>query len=722
MIRAPKFIIIALSLCSWGLSGAVSPRALYAQTSEDKNVLEQPIIVNGDTVEYSTDNKEISASGNVLIMYKGTKLTCDKITVNTQTKDAKAAGGVRIEDDKGVIEGQEIAYNFNTKTGVILDGQFRSAPYFGSASSIERLNDSAFEAIDGYASTCSFSKPHYRFQAKKIKVYPGDKLQSKSDMFYVGKLPFLYLPFYSHSLKDPIYHVEFSPGKSGAWGPYLLSAWRADVTDSIKGRVYLDYRNKLGTATGFGANYKTAQFGKGDFKFYYTDEKPKNLSTEPNEFQRYLVRLRHKWDIDPRTKATLEYYKIRDAKRSIDPGANFLKDYFFREYEQDAQPLTYALVTHAFDYSNLNLLVQKRTNRWFNQIDKLPELTYNLPDYQIGESPFYFRNISSFSNLEKKSEALSDLDDLVSRFDTYNQFSLPFKASVFALTPFVGLRETYYSQNKEGNTVDPRTVFYSGLDMSTKFYRVFDVNSDFLGMDLNGLRHIVTPSVKYAFNHEPTVAASKLQAFDEIDTITRSNRVTLELVNKFQTKRPDSQKRLQNVDLATLTASTAYDFKPKGIGGSRFSDYLFDIELLPYSWLRIDSDSILDSRENYFKQINVDLNTSLGKERSFGIGHRYERKGGKELTSQFSWRLSPKWRFRIYERYQFAEARDKGFKEQEYTFSRDLHCWESDFTYNRSKENGHTFWLVFRLKAFPETEFKLDQTYHPPRPGSQSNN
>jgi LPS-assembly protein len=673
-------------------------------------------------VEYSTDNKEIAASGNVLIMYKGTKLTCDKITVNTQTKDAKAAGGVRIEDEKGVIEGQEIAYNFNTKTGVILDGQFRSAPYFGSASSIERLNDSAFEAIDGYASTCSFSKPHYRFKAKKIKVYPGDKIRTKSDMFYVGNMPFLYLPFYSHSLKDPIYHVEFSPGKSGAWGPYLLSAWRADVTDSIKGRVYLDYRNKLGTATGFGANYKTAQFGKGDFKFYYTDEKPKTLSTEPNEFQRYLVRLRHKWDIGPRTKATLEYYKIRDAKRSIDPGANFLKDYFFREYEQDAQPLTYALVTHAFDYSNLNLLVQKRTNRWFNQIDKLPELTYNLPDYQVGESPFYFRNISSFSNLEKKSEALSDLDDLVSRFDTYNQFSLPFKASVFALTPFVGLRETYYSQNKEGNTVDPRTVFYSGLDMSTKFYRIFDVNSDFLGMDLNGLRHIVTPSVKYAFNHEPTVAASKLQAFDEIDTITRSNRMTLELVNKFQTKRPDSQKRLQNVDLATLTASTAYDFKPKGIGGSRFSDYLFDIELLPYSWLRIDSDSILDSRENYFKQINVDLNASLGKERSFGIGHRYERKGGKELTSQFSWRLSPKWRFRIYERYQFAEARDKGFKEQEYTFSRDLHCWESDFTYNRSKENGHTFWLVFRLKAFPETEFKLDQTYHPPRPGTQSNN
>jgi LPS-assembly protein len=722
MIRAPKFISIALFLCAFGLLGKLMPGPAYAQKSEEKNALEQPIIVNGDTVEYSTDNKEISASGNVLIMYKGTKLTCDKITVNTQTKDAKAAGAVRIEDEKGVIEGQEIAYNFNTKTGVILEGEFRAAPYFGSASSIERLNDSAFEAIDGYASTCSFSKPHYRFQAKKIKVYPGDRIKAKGVKFSVGRMPFLYLPYYSHSLKDPIYHVEFSPGKSGAWGPYLLSAWRADLTDSIKGRVYLDYRNKLGTATGFGANYKTAQFGNGDFKFYYTDEKPKTLATEPNEFQRYLVRLRHKWDIDPRTKATLEYYKIRDAKRSIDPGGNFLKDYFYREYEQDAQPLTYALVTHAFDYSNLNLLVQKRTNHWFSQTDKLPELTYNLPDYQIGESPFYFRNISSFSNLEKKSEALADLDDLVTRVDTYNQFSLPFKASIFALTPYTGLRETYYSQNKEGNSVDPRTVFYSGLDMSTKFYRIFDVNSDFLGMDLNGLRHIVTPNVKYSFNHEPTVSASKLQAFDEIDTITRSNRLTLELINKFQTKRPDEQKKLQTVDLATLTASTAYDFKPKGIGGSRFSDYLFDIELLPYSWLRIDSDSIFDQRENYFKQVNVDLNTILGKERSFGIGHRYERKGGKELTSQFNWRLSPKWSFRVYQRYQFAEARDKGFKEQEYTFSRDLHCWESDFTYNRSKENGHTFWLVFRLKAFPETEFKLDQTYHPPRPGSQSNN
>ena len=61
----------------------------------------------------------------------------------------------------------------------------------------------------------------------------------------------------------------------------------------------------------------------------------------------------------------------------------------------------------------------------------------------------------------------------------------------------------------------------------------------------------------------------------------------------------------------------------------------------------------------------------------------------------------------------------QGWKEQEYTISRDLHSWEMDVTYNLKKTEGETIWLIFRLKAFPEVAFGLDQSYHKPQAGTQ---
>lgn len=713
---------IAALLCFSGCIVVAADVAFPEEGKSEKSALEEPIIVNGDTVEYSTDNKEITATGSVMVNYRGTKLTCQKLTVNTITKQGKAEGRVRIEDASGVLEGEEIAYNFENKTGNILDSNFRYNPYFGKAKKLERKSDAEFIAHDGFATTCGLDHPHYKIASKRINFFPKDKIRTKGDILYISQAPLFYLPQLNQSLKERSYHYQMIPGKSGDWGPYALNSWRFELNDYIKTRVYLDYRNKLGLAEGFGTNYTTDWLGKGDFKFYYTHEQPDSYEQDkPHEFQRYLARWRHKWDIDERSRVMMEYYKIEDSKRQTGTGNNFLKDYFYREYEKDAQPLTYASFTHAFDYSSLNILAQKRTNRWYTQTEKLPEVLFDLPEYKLGETPVYFNNTTAAANLNNKQSAPSDFHQHVTRFDTYNQFSLPFKASLLWLTPFVGSRETFYSQDRQGDSLNPRTVFYSGVDINTKLYRIYDVNSDFWGMDINGLRHVFTPSARFAYNHAPTIAADKLHTFDDIDTIAANNKVTLEILNKLQTKRIGEDNAISSVDFATFKINTDYNFPPKGISGSGFSDILFDLELIPYSWLRVETNTTFDRKEHRYKEINLDFSAQLGKERSLGFGHRYEKEGGNEMTTELAWRLSPKWKFRIYERYQFARSKEKGLKEQEYTFSRDLHCWAVDFTYNIDKDNGHSVWLIFRVKAFPETELKFNQRYYSPKASSDTN-
>ena len=85
------------------------------------------------------------------------------------------------------------------------------------------------------------------------------------------------------------------------------------------------------------------------------------------------VRWRHRWTIGPRTNFITEYYKVGDERRKMQPDRNLLKDYFYREYEQDSQPLSYALLHHSFNFSSLDIYVQQRTNRWYDQLEKLPE-------------------------------------------------------------------------------------------------------------------------------------------------------------------------------------------------------------------------------------------------------------------------------------------------------------------------------------------------------------
>ena len=719
-----KNIIIKIFICVIGFFICV----ISGFAQEDRK---GSIIVNGDRVEFSTDKKEVIATGNVEVLYKGAKLTCQKLTLNTQTKNGLAEGNARLDDQKGVIEGPKISYNFETKTGTIMEAEFRANPYFGKARKVDKVSDAEFIARHGYFTTCSFDRPHYRIVSKKINVFPEDKIQTKEDIFYLGKAPLFYIPQYNHSLKDPLMHVQLMPGKSKDWGAFLLSGWRYNLTENISGRIYLDYREKWGVAEGFGTNYKTKDFGKGDFKYYYTQERTKGLEEgTPAEFQRYFIRMRHKWDIDEQTNLTSQYYKIVDSKRAVlGSEYNFLKDYFFREYEKDSQPLSYILMHHAFNYSSMDVIIQKRTNRWYTQLEELPLIQYSLPSFQIGETPFYFENSSQAANFNYKHAVPSpSTDDInVNRLDAINRLSLPTKIAFVRLTPFVKVDNTYYDKDIYGSSTVLRTIFYSGVDASTKFYRLFNAKSNFLGLDINGIRHIITPTINYSYNHEPTAQSSKLKQIDGIDSISRSNAATLELSNKLQTKRKG-----QSVDLLDFNVKNTYTFKPKtgDKRGSNLSDFLFEIKLLPYSWLRIDGDATYKhsgnrSDEGYhrFTNANYDFNFDLGQDRAISLGQRYQRKGGNELTFDLDWRLTPKWKFSLYQEHERGHdpTLKRGLREQEYSIARDLHCWITELNYNVSRGHGETIWFIFRLKAFPELEFEFNQSYHAPKPGSQSN-
>jgi lipopolysaccharide assembly outer membrane protein LptD (OstA) len=735
--RTPLVVITAIVfwMCAPCVSRAqeAQEETLSADKSEDKQAgFSEEVTVNGDEVEYDNEAGLVIATGNVEIVYKGAKLNADRVTVNMKEKIAVAQGHARLEDDRGVVEGERIEYAFEKRVGTLTATGFRSPPYYGTAEKVEKVGDAEIVAHRASFSTCDYDHPHFHLGAKRVNIFPGEKMQARSVKLYMGNIPIVILPRLSRSLKDPFMHVRFIPGKDGEWGPFLLSAWRYNLTPNVDGRIYVDYRDRLGLAKGFGTNYRHTPFGSGDLLFYHTDEEPREITIpddKPDPYERFLTRWRHKWEIDERTSFVSEVVDISDERRkALEPSRSFLKDYFPREYEEDSEPLSYGLLHRNFDYSSLDVLAQKRTNQWFDQVERLPEVTYSMPDLKLGDTPFYFEHESQFAVLDKKAVTSpgSDIDHDVTRLDTANQLSLPSKVACIQVTPFVQMRETLYDKLEDGETDFPvRSIFSTGVDLSTKFYRIFDVTTDAFGLDINRLRHVITPTVAYSYVHEPTIIADRIKQIDPVDAITRGNSAALLLSNKLQTKRD-----ARNVDLADFRVGSTYVFDPKTGNklGSNFSDVLFELDLIPYSWAAFYSDvtyarSGNRSDDNYrkFTIINYDFAFSFGPDRALNIGQRYARKAGNAITTNIAWRLNPKWKFKAYQRYEIGHdpTLTRGLKEQEYGVERDLHCWVMDVTYNIDRTEGESVWFVFKLKAFPEVGFNFDQQYHQPKTGSQ---
>jgi len=733
---------------------ALSGVVLAADKSEipilnfDKNSKE-PVEINGDSVEYSESNKTASASGNVVITYQDMKLTCKKAVFHTDTNEILAEGDVLLTQGENYFKGEQVTYNVETKTGTVLKPRvFIEPTYYGTGEKAERLEENHYYIKEGSITTCDKEKPHYRIQAKQLNVYLGDRVTAKNIFLFVGDVPIFYFPYFVCPLKNNHPGVTVIPGQNEDWGYYLLTSWRYYFNENVKGRIHIDYREKRDFAYGIDTYYGYENYGNGVFRFNYFDERQrKPWSTRPQQegdtpkgqdIDRYRAQLRHKWQMDEATLATVEVNKMSDAY--------VIKDYYIQDFQRDMVNSNYASVIRTDPYYTTSFLAQKRINRFDSVVEYLPQVQFQTRSLKIGQTDFYYDGNASAANLNKLEAAPVNSVATANRVDTNNQLS--YQSNVLGwlgVRPFAGTEQTYYSRGVEGESNLFRGNFFTGIDLNTRFYRTFNVKSDALNMEINGLRHVISPTVSYYYAHRPTVDSSKLGQFDSVDALTFSNVISPSLENKLQTKRMVGS-AMQTVDIARFIVSNTYNFRAGTKKKGQLGDYAFLFESKPYNWMRILSTASYNSRSSQFKtftfnivgdpEYNLDnpdlrgvIYTDITKKSwSWGAGYRWQNEISSQLEGQLMFNLSPKWKITSYERIdlkRFGTASDgtpkkfiNNLAEQEYRLSRDLHCWIGEFVYNISQDHGQTFMLIFRLKAFPDIPFEFQRNYNPPRFGS----
>lgn len=700
--------ILAFLVC-----GCVSPA--FGAEQELEWIIESP-----GGLRYEVGTGKLALTNSVTIRRGTTTLTADRARLERETGDCVAEGRVRIQDGARIWTGARARYNFNT--GEITAEDFRAGqpPFFvqGTALAGDRAAN-VYVLVDGILTTDDSPDPNHHIHADVITFVPGEYVECRNATVYLGSVPVFWWPKYRRSLQRGASRWTLSPGYRNKYGPYLLTSYNWYWNERFDGALHLDERVLRGPGLGPDFNYRLPEFGDGTFKYYYTYDNRPGTDERGQDIDHHRQRVWFEHQGRLTSNATLK------AAIRYQSDSRMIRDFFLTEFRDNTQPASHIELEQSWRNWTVNLLAEPRVNRFQETVERLPDLKLTGLRQQVGPTPLFYESESALGYFER--EFAYDLTNSFSaaRADTFHQVLLPWTFfNWLNVAPRAGGRFTYYGEaDGRGATTDAesRWVFNTGAEVSTKLSRTWAGATNRL-FQIDGLRHIVQPSVNYVWVPDPSVPLEDLPQFDyevpttrllpitffdynSIDSIDSQHVLRFGVEQRLQTRRRGS---LDNV--AHWSVFTDWRLRPNSRQRT-FSDIYSDLDLRPFSWLTLSSEIAFDPNETRWDVLNHSATATPNDVWSVRVGHRYLRDGaffgddipGHNLLYETIYlRFNQNWGARVSHYY---NIRDSLFQQQYYTVYRDFRSFTLALTASVQDEVGgrldYGIGLTISSKAFP---------------------
>lgn len=696
--------------------------------------------VGGATFDFANDALICT---NILIQYRGAVLMADRAVFSNGTEVAIADGHVRIEQAGEVWLGDHAVYYF--KTHQLATGAFRTgkAPTYAQGEGMDVSTAKTNEIGTAHyvqVTTDNISHPAYYVRASRMTIVPGKYFEAWNAIVYAEGVPVFYYPYYRRNLELHANTISLMPGDESTYGPFLLTDYKWWLNDEVDGKLHLDYREKRGFAAGPDLNLHLGRWGEAQLKYYYLyDQDPNettrnttnflNLGTMHKNRQRAYVA----WGATPYTNLELKAVVNYQSDQLL------LHDFFQGDYGQNPQPITYVEGDKYWNNWDVDVLTMPRINDFFDQVQRLPDVRLTGFRQQIFNTPLYYESQSSAGYYERYFAGTNTLfgqtngpfpNFAATRADTFHQLLLP--ETFFGwlnVTPRVGGRATWYSPESGPagtNATRTRAVFNTGVDASFKMSQLWPDATNAL-LDINGLRHIIMPTVTYAYVPRPNLAPYQVPQFDtqlpslmiqpiefpdynDIDDIYSENVIRWGIRNTLQTKRNG---QLDN--LLDWNVMLDWNLRPNGATNSvflqpqkTFDDLYSDLTFKPRSWITFDSQFRYNVNVGQLNLAFHQITFTPNDRWSWSIGNWYLHNGFVDsgddvITSTFFYRLNENYGLRGSQYYNAELGR---LQEQDYSLYRDMRSFTAAVTFRLIDNGGgqpldYGFAFSISLKAVP---------------------
>jgi LPS-assembly protein len=642
--RAAAFFFIAGVFAAVLLVGLPLPAICQMTGASDPSHFD----VSADFIDSLDGGRFLSARGNVRITRGDWTLYADEVEIDQGEETFLARGSVLLFDRGNQIQGRALQYNYVTGRGVIYEAQGFILPATTfTAEEAHREDDRTYRLVGVRYTSCTVCQPppyDWEIRAAEVTVHPEEFAWGTHGTFWVKGVPALYVPIFRHPLTER--ETGFlTPrfGKNSKEGLIIGQEFFWAISESQDATVGVVYRSERGVGPTVEYRYMLED-GHGSLNAEY-------LRDRELDKDRYVVQFRHEQQFasDLAGKADINVRSDRDFPREFTIG--------FRDrsnlVNSSSAFVTYVLPRHTFSVSGeFHESRQPDLPDEDESLLRAPELTFtSLSQPLWDEAPVLFDQRSGFVYFDKKD------DVRVARLDVHPSVSLPIApTSYLALTPRVGLRETFYSRGASEieSDVVTREMVEMEAELSARFFRTFPLEGD----RVRALRHTVEPAIRYLYI--PDVVQDDLPQVDATDFVSPQNRFFLSLTNRFSAslQEPDGSRR--SFDFLTLTVETSVtpdprrrtfsdlfldSLQPENVsqavkenrvpvpgrpGFSRaterdFADIVARMSVTPPWPLSLDASTSFNSDAGHFDTANAMLNASLLDIASLRLGYTFSR-------------------------------------------------------------------------------------------------
>ncbi len=648
-----------------------------------------PVHFESERLYYYEEEGIIEGRGNVRVSREQVSLEADWVRFNLETGDMLAEGDVVFRERDEELFASRLEYNFFEERAYALEAETFHEPWFLKAGEFEQVSPERHVLRSATGTTCLNPAPHYRFSARRVEVEPGEVLRSYHNVFFLGRVPVFYLPYFRRTLRDEKSGLELRPGYSSSRGMFGLAYYHWRLSEGLTGRWYLDYYNRLGWGKGFDAElaYDGEMPGRGYLYMYHIDEKQAPAAErEPRE--RWKMHLRHsqQWSGDMRSILRIDRISDPDYNRDYltDETLRFLDRSALERHRPEG---SFSLAARSPAYS-AELYFRKRVNDFTTVVENVPRVSFNLAERNIGDTGLFYNFDTGFANL---SVSPSGENGSALQWRGRPAISHQTRFWWLRMNPSVSAEGFWYDRNVEGE----ENIFQGSYEFNLPVRTAHGIWRTFETPGWNRVemaRHQVLPGLRYSYRPDPPAGRDDLFPFTERVGDERSS-VRAELRNILEGRLADGGTfRFLDLDL--------------------YSDYDMLADREP--WSNITADLRVHSMRDIHLRTRAGYNPYIGRFESastdvmfsragwrYDAGFRIYEPGGEkhtfDLIARIRGDIGANWNLDVEGRYDVNEDRLKTVRAG---VIRDLHCWEMQVFWQQERHDTRIS-LAFRIKGVP---------------------
>lgn len=366
--------------------------------------LENDLNIESLDTSYDAASGLFLAKGDVVIAYGDAEIHCGQASFNIKTGEIIARDEVMVWKTGVTYRGENIIYN--TNSGELSGDAVRSSlpmeighvfyqtdHFRGDTESMKQV-----EADGGMVTTHDSKDPNFKMRARRITVYPEDRIVLHGVTMYAGDVPIFWLPRLTQTLDEEVGY-RFNIGQQSRWGAFMLNQWSMRHGDHTLGRYHLDLRSSRGI--GLGADWQSMRHkdnwsNLSGLKLYVLNDAESNLNRSssvrmPSGENRFRIDLQHRIYL-PGPEASTWYLDF-DLHRLSD--THFYEDFFFNDFRQTPEPDNqFSLINRQPGYL-MTLMTRFQANSFYTVGEKLPELAIDWTRRPLGNTGLFHQGTLS---------------------------------------------------------------------------------------------------------------------------------------------------------------------------------------------------------------------------------------------------------------------------------------------------------------------------------------